>query len=105
MNIQLGKIGTGGTGGIGVQDLWYYSSLEAPNYILLTNLQKISASVQTQLIKDCIGLLHSENLHVIALVLMVHLIIKVQQHRLAVKWRSQTERDLKSELISPFIDP
>ena len=29
---------------------------------------KILASVQTQLIKDCTGMLHSENLHVMALV-------------------------------------
>ena len=51
---------------------------------------KISASVQPQLINDCIDFLHWENWHVMALVLMVHIIIKAQQQSLAVKWKSQT---------------
>ena len=46
---------------------------------------KISALVQRQLIKDCIGVLHSENLHVMAMDLLVHVIIKVAQNSLAVK--------------------
>ena len=47
--------------------------------------KKISAEVLTQLIQDCIGLLHAEHLNVLALVLMVHLEIKVQQYNLVVK--------------------
>ena len=39
---------------------------------------KMSASVQAQLIKDCIGLLSAEKLNVVALVLMDPLQIKVQ---------------------------
>ena len=40
----------------------------------------ISASVQTQLIKDFIGLLVGEGLNAVALFLMVHLLIKAHQH-------------------------